>query len=64
MMDNLKFLFNNLCETGRSSRAATSRDKVLSSGINNCLLFVFALLLAKPVDPVLSFDSFALARSI
>jgi hypothetical protein len=62
-MDNLKFLFNKLCEIWRSSRAATRRDKVLSSGINNCLLPAFVVPLVKLVEPTLSFPSFALARS-
>jgi hypothetical protein len=35
MMDNLKLRSSKLCEIGKSSRAATSRDKVLSSGISN-----------------------------
>jgi len=35
MMDSLKLRSSKLCEIGKSSRAATSRDKVLSSGISN-----------------------------
>jgi hypothetical protein len=62
-MDNLKFLFNKLCEIGRSSRAATRRDKVLSSGINNCRLLEVMLPPVNPVELALSFKSFALARS-
>ncbi len=35
MIDSLKFRSSKLCEIGKSSRAATSRDKVLSSGMSN-----------------------------
>ena len=32
-MDNLNFWFIKLCDIGKSSRAATNRDRVLSSGM-------------------------------
>ena len=62
MIDSLKFFDSNLCEIGRSSLAATSRDKVLSSGINNCLLLDIGFRLTEPVELV-ALDSFTLARS-
>jgi len=34
MMDNLNLRSSKLCEIGKSSRAATNRDNVLSSGIS------------------------------
>jgi hypothetical protein len=41
MMDSLKLPSSNLCEIGKSSRAATNRDKVFSSGISNRPSFMF-----------------------
>ena len=64
MIDNLKFLFNSRCEMGRSSLAATNRDNVLSSGINNCLLLAEEFWFVVTFVPTPGFDSFALARSI
>jgi hypothetical protein len=48
---------------GRSNLAATNLDKVLSSGINNCRLFVVAAVVPGALAGVLSPDSVALARS-
>lgn len=63
IIDNLKFLFNKFWETCKSSRAATKRESVLSSGMNNCLLLELPLVFVALLEPGLSLDSFALARS-
>ena len=62
-MDSLKGLFNRLWDMGKSSRAATSRDKVLSSGISSSLELEVPL--AAVILPVLVFSppSLALTRS-
>jgi hypothetical protein len=48
---------------GKSNRAATSLDRVLSSGINNCRLFVVTLGFDITPEFAFSFASLALARS-
>jgi hypothetical protein len=58
MMDSLKLRSSKLCEIGKSNRAATRRDRVLSSGISNRP----SLRLAAPTPDEL-LESLALARS-
>jgi hypothetical protein len=59
----LKFKSTKRCEIGRSSRAATRLDKVLSSGINNCRLFAVELVLGKIPEAAFSLNSLAVACS-
>ena len=64
IIDNSKkYLFNKCWEIGRSNRAATRLCKVLSSGINNCRLFVVVLVFTVVPESVFSSSSLALARS-
>ena len=63
-MDNLKPKVNNLWETAKSNRAATNRERVLSSGICSSRLSAFVfVVLGNVVEPPFSFNSLALARS-
>jgi hypothetical protein len=59
MIDSLKLRLSKLCEIGRSSRAATRRDKVLSSGMTSSPWFELT-----PVVAISLFGSslFALSR--
>ncbi len=59
IIDSLKLRSSKLCEIGKSSRAATSRDRVLSSGISNRPL---VKLLATTPDRLLESLDFALSK--
>jgi hypothetical protein len=48
---------------GKTNRAATKLAKVLSSGINNCRLFVVTLGFDLPPQLTFSLDSLSVARS-
>ena len=62
-MDSLKPKVNNLWETGKSNRAATNRERLLSSGIFSSRLSAVVVVLGNVVEPPFSFNSSALARS-